>query len=315
MDNADNFLTQPSVTAVVCTRNRGERIVKTIESLLANRHPNYEVLVVDQSTNSETEAAVNHLFSDPRLRYIRSATRGTGLSRGLGLTNARGSVVAYTDDDCTVPEDWLEKMEAVFALDAKIAVAFCNVVPAPHDETAGFVPAYIRQEDMIVRTVWDKCRARGIGAGMAVRRQPVLSYGSFDPLLGPGTEFSDCEDGDIAVRALLNGWWVFETAQTHVIHDGFRTWQEGKELNKRNWTGIGAAYAKPIRCGRWQAGVIVAYEALVVALLKPFSRVFLLKKPQGVRSFYYFCRGFWHGFQQSVDCEYMVYRNSEIEGK
>lgn len=305
---------QPSITAVVCTRNRGDRIVDTLQSILANTHPNFEVLVIDQSTNAETETAVTQHFSDPRLRYIHSTTRGTGMSRGLGLTNARGAIVAYTDDDCMVPENWLEKMEAVFAANDRIAVAFCNVVAAPHDETVGFVPAYVRQEDMIVRTVWDKCQARGIGAGMAVRREPVLGYGNFDPLLGPGTDFSDCEDGDIAVRALLNGWWIFETAQTHVVHDGFRTWDEGKELNRRNWTGIGAAYAKPIRCGHWRAGVIVAYEAFVIALWKPFSRIFSFKKPQGVRSFYYFCRGFLQSFQQPLDCEYIVYRSTETKG-
>lgn len=303
----------PIVSAVVCTRNRGSRIVGTLESLLANTHPNFEVVVVDQSTNGETETAVAPFRTDPRLRYIASDTVGTGYARDIGLAAARGGIVAYTDDDCIVPTDWLAQMQAIFESHPRVAVVFCNVEAAPYDETVGFTPTYERTGDKLVRNMWDKCRARGIGAGMAVRRSPIMQLGGFDHLLGPGTAFSDCEDGDIAMRTLLADWWLYETSQTAVIHDGFRTWEEGKAMTRRNWTGIGAAYAKPIKAGRWSAGIVVAYEVFGMALLKPLSRLLRLQRPQGIRSFGFFWRGFVSGMRHPVDDVHLLFGESARE--
>lgn len=297
-----------AVSAIVCTRNRGGRIVATLKSLLANTHPSFEVIVIDQSTDDATANAIAPYIEDTRLRYLPTNTRGAGHARDLGLRAARGEVVAYTDDDCTVPTDWLEKMQNIFEVYPHVAVAFCNVLPAPHDPTLGFVPAYERSEDKIVRTMWDKCRARGIGAGMAVRRVAALQIGGFDHCLGPGSPFPACEEGDLAMRALLSSWWLFESSQIDVLHDGFRTWKEGKAMNRRNWIGIGAAYVKPFKCGQWSAGIVVAYESFIMALIKPLSQVFRLRKPQGIRSFYHFWVGIVHGLRQPVDRETILYR-------
>jgi hypothetical protein len=143
---------------------------------------------------------------------------------------------------------------------------------------------------------------------MAVQRESVLSYGGFDTFLGPGSIFRDCEDGDISMRALIKGWWVYETSQLAVIHDGFRTWQEGKELGRRNWTGIGAAYSKPIKCGHWEAAIIVVYEGVILTLWKPISKILQLQKPQGVRNFYYFWKGFIQGLRKPVNREYILFQ-------
>ena len=296
-----------TISAVVCTRNRGDRIKATIESILANEHSNFELLIVDQSTNDLTETAVKPFLSDCRLRYMRSDTIGLGLARQIGITQVNSEIVAYTDDDCIVPTNWLSVIQKVFEANPRVAVTFCNVFPTPHNSNVGFIPTYERHNDKLVRNMWDKCSARGMGAGLAVRRETILKLGGFDVHLGPGTLFSACEDGDIAVRALLKGWWVYETAQVAVLHDGFRTWQEGKELNRRNWIGVGAAYAKPIKCHHWNAMLIVAYEAFVIAFLKPLSRLFLFKKPQSIRSFYYFWKGFMLGLKTPVNYEYILY--------
>lgn len=296
------------ISAVICTRNRGDRLAPTLESLLANTHPNFEVLVVDQSTNDLTEQATKPFLSDPRLRYLRSDTVGTGNSRQIGLVNARGNIVAYTDDDCMVEPTWLQEFGDIFHIDPKIAVAYCNVMPAPHDAAAGFIPGYHRHVDKLAKSVHEKRFVRGIGAGMAVRREAALSYGGFDTFLGPGSMFRDCEDGDIAMRALIKGWWVYESASISVIHDGFRTWQEGKELSRRNMTGIGAAYSKPIKCGHWEAAVIVIYEGIFMTLWKPISKILQLQKPQGVSNFYYFWRGFFKGLRRPVNRDHVLFQ-------
>jgi Glycosyltransferases involved in cell wall biogenesis len=42
------------MTAVVCTRNRGATVTDAVRSILANDHPDFELIVIDQSTDDVT---------------------------------------------------------------------------------------------------------------------------------------------------------------------------------------------------------------------------------------------------------------------
>jgi glycosyltransferase involved in cell wall biosynthesis len=299
-------------SVVVCTRNRGAQVAQTVASILQNRGAAFELIVIDQSTDDETATAVGPFCADRRLRYIRSATVGAGRSRNIGLRAAQGEVVLYTDDDCRAPANWVKSMAAIFDKDASIGMAFCNVQPAAHDEQAGFIPTYVINKDFVARTIADKRYARGIGAGMAVRRTTALSIGAFDEALGPGAMFPANEEGDLAARMLLNGWRVYETNSVSVIHDGFRTWEQGKALAKRNWIGVGAAYAKPIKSGQWRFLPVVLYEGFVPTFWRAFAQLFKLKKPQGVRGFLFFWYGFILGLKTPIDSRRLVFTPKRV---
>lgn len=67
-----------------------------------------------------------------------------------------------TDDDCIIPTNWLETVEAIYTSHPKVAVASCNINPAPHDSSAGFIPAYQRSGSTLVRSSIEKCKALGL---------------------------------------------------------------------------------------------------------------------------------------------------------
>ena len=296
------------ITALVCTRNRGAQIAATVKSILASDYPNFELIVVDQSDGDDTQRALAPFQADPRLRCLRPGTLGAGRARNLGIREACGALVALTDDDCEVPAHWLETMAAAFAAHPTAAVAFCNVEAAPHDGTLGFIPAYNRSGSVLLSGIGDKCAARGIGAGIAVRREAALALGGFDERMGPGAEFPACEEGDLAVRALLRGYTVYETDAVAVRHAGFRTWEEGKLLARRDWAGIGAAYAKPLKCGHWRFAVVPAYEFFRFALWPPVSDVLHGRRPRGLGRIAAFWQGFAQGWRTPVDPETLLFR-------
>lgn len=297
----------PLVSAVICTRGRGSRIVTTIDSILASDHPSFELIVVDQSDDDTTQQAVSSYLTDRRVRYVHRREAGLGRARNAGLAEARSDIVLFTDDDVTVPRHWLATMQRGIEQHPEVAVAFCNVDAAPHDREAGFVPAYHRTGTIEISSTWQKCRARGIGAGLGVRRTTVLAVGGFDPMLGAGAEFPSCEDGDIALRSLLAGHRVLETDAVAVVHDGFRSWAEGRDLTRRDWYGIGAAYSKPIRVGRLSALPVVLWEGVVVAALLPVAGMIAGKWPPGVRRAVYFWKGFVEGFRRRVDPDTLLF--------
>lgn len=291
----------PSVSALVCTRNRGQSVSDTVSSILANTHPNFELVVVDQSTNDETGAALEQYLSDRRLKYVRSPTTGKGEALSAGLGECSGAVVALTDDDCVVPPHWLEIFDSTLAKYPMVAVAFCNVAAADHDPLLGFVPGFERIGDRMLTTPHDVRRVRGLGAGMAIRRRMVESMGGIDPMLGPGSRFPDCDDRDIAMRALLAGYHVYETDAISVKHYGFRTWKTGRELTRRNFLGIGAAYSKFLKCGRAELMYIPAYEFVRFALWPPIWDLLRLRKPQGMVRITAFIEGFADGVRTPLD--------------
>ena len=295
------------ITAVIATRNRGDSAVGAVASILANDHPNFHLLVVDQSDNPDTRLALATFQQDPRFTLVSSDTVGLGRAHNLALTLADSPYIAITDDDCRVPVDWLRQIEQIFQQHPRVAAVYCNVLPGPHDESKGFIPSYERQVDALVQTIWGKIRARGIGAGMAVRRQAVLSLGGFDENMGPGALFPSAGDRDLAIRVLLKGWWVYETAATAVIHFGYRTWAEGRDLTRRDWLAMGAMCAKPIKCGHWQTIILALYESIGNGILQPLHLLTYGRRPQGFRRFFYFWKGFLAGWRTPIAAEHMVF--------
>ena len=301
----------PRITALVCTHNRGGSLTNTLKSILANTHPNFEVIVVDQSVNRDTSDAVIPFLTDARLRYIPQSGQGLGRARNLGIAEASGEIVVMTDDDCTVPPNWLDIMEGIFTDHPQVAVAFCNVSAGPHDPLTGFIPAYQRSGVKLVRTSLGKCAARGIGAGVAVRRASMLAMGGFDEMLGAGAHFPSCDDGDIAVRALLLGYSVFETDLVSVEHAGFRTWEEGRELARRDWVGIGAAYSKPLKSGYLRFTVVPLYELCRFALWPPIWDILRLRRPRGLGRIGAFFQGFVRGWRTPIDPQTLLFLPSD----
>jgi glycosyltransferase involved in cell wall biosynthesis len=273
----------------------------TVSSILANTHPNFDLVVVDQSTNDETAEALTPYLSNRRLKYIRSPTVGKGVAMSVGLSESTGPVVALTDDDCVVPPDWLQKFDSIFAQYPKVAVAFCVVEAAEHDSNLGFVPGYVRNSERMSTTAHDARLVVGLGAGMAIRRGMVERLGGVDPMLGPGSIFPSCDDRDLAIRALLAGHHVYDTASTRVKHFGFRTWQEGRELTRRDFLAIGAVYSKFLKSGRVELMYIPAYEFIRFALWPPIWDLLRLRQPRGILRITAFIKGFIGGIRTPLD--------------
>ena len=93
---------------IIPTHNRAEACVKAIESALVQTLPPLEVIVCDDRSIDDTEAAILAMAtSDERVRYFRrtSGPRGPGATRNRALQEARGEFVAFLDDD----DEWFEE--------------------------------------------------------------------------------------------------------------------------------------------------------------------------------------------------------------
>ncbi len=297
-----------SVTIAICTRNRGDDAAVAVRSALRNQ-PGCarRVLVVDQSDDEVTARALTEFQQDPRFDYVRTATVGLSRARNLALLSCESEWVLFTDDDCEVPENWVEEFVAALELDPAVAIGFCVVRPGPYDPSAGFIPTFLCQGTRVLRRIEDLTPERGIGAGLAVRRAPLLDLGGFDEQLGAGGAFPAGEDCDVAVRALLAGHAVCETDRTFVVHHGFRTWTEGRALTQRNWLGMGAAYMKPLRARHWRFAGVWLREFAVNAAWPPLRDLMHGRKPQGLGRIGYFALGAARALGTPFDAAHVLF--------
>src|ERR1700688_727241 len=100
------------LSVVICTWNRAESLQKTLESIENCRVPNgtgWEVLIVDNnSTDTTSVVCQSFLHRNPeRYRYLLEKRQGKSFALNTGIENARGEVIAFTDDDVLVDADWL----------------------------------------------------------------------------------------------------------------------------------------------------------------------------------------------------------------
>jgi glycosyltransferase involved in cell wall biosynthesis len=296
----------PEVSVVIPTRDR-VGVVATLESIFANAHPSFEVLLVDQSADSDTERAVSSFLSNPRFRYIPSATRGAASARNVGLSQARAGIVAFTDDDCLVPADWLVTITSLFAEHPDAVLLLCDVAPAAHDVSAGVIPQSRYNGTRHVRRVSEYIGHVTMSAGMAVRLRPILDIGGFDETFGPGALFMCAEDFDLVLRVLVNRWTIYETDRVSIVHLGYRSLDEFRELSRRDWFAVGAVHAKHLKCSHWSTLIVLAYNLLVKGICQPLVSLARLRKPHGLRRPFYFWRGFLAGYRTPVDREWTLY--------
>lgn len=100
----------PLVSVVIPTYKRGGRFLeRALYSALNQTYTNYEIIVVDDndpetSYRRETEMAIAKFSNYPRIRYIRHGKNmGGAVARNTGIREAKGSWVAFLDDD----DEWL----------------------------------------------------------------------------------------------------------------------------------------------------------------------------------------------------------------
>jgi glycosyltransferase involved in cell wall biosynthesis len=87
------------VSVVIPSFNRPQLTLRAVESVLAQTWPNFEVVVVDDGSQSDQVFSVE-LVDDPRVRLIRHRTnQGVSAARNTGVNESRYPLVAFLDSD------------------------------------------------------------------------------------------------------------------------------------------------------------------------------------------------------------------------
>lgn len=114
-----------TVSVILPTFNRAHCLPMAIDSVLAQTHPHWELLIIDDGSTDDTPAVMQR-YKDTRIRYLRlPENQGQSAARNHGLEQAKGEWIAYLDSDNRMEPDFLRLMLHAAAQSPQHALAYC----------------------------------------------------------------------------------------------------------------------------------------------------------------------------------------------
>lgn len=94
---------------ILPTYNRAQLIRETLETLLNQHYPYYEIIVVDDGSTDSTKEVVEREFIDEKkLRYYYKQNEERGAARNFGMAKASGNYAIFFDSDDWMKPDYLQ---------------------------------------------------------------------------------------------------------------------------------------------------------------------------------------------------------------
>ncbi len=176
-------MTFPLVSIILPTFNRGHLLSRSIVSVLKQTYKDWELIIVDDGSTDGTENLVKS-FEDGRINYIRTpGPQGVAAARNLGLSRAKGDLIAFQDSD----DEWFhEKLQLqvkrLNELPQEVAMVYSSMVRVKMDgeELINLTPKFEHDEPNTFERAL-KLEVFGIGIQSSLLKKEAFSKaGSFD---------------------------------------------------------------------------------------------------------------------------------------
>lgn len=166
------------VSVIVASYQGARTLPACLESVERLNYPAFEILLVDDgSTDCTPEIAARY----PSVRYVRlDSNQGLSAARNAGIQAANGEIIAFTDADCRVDEDWLHHLVGDLLNSSFVGIGGHNLLPPDDSAIAAAVmaspggPAHVLLTDRLAEHI--------PGCNMAFYKWALEDIGGFDPL-------------------------------------------------------------------------------------------------------------------------------------
>ena len=212
---------QVDISVIICTYNRAEMLNRAIKSVIDQENSEkftYEIIIIDDGSTDETKSVVTEISAKTKvpLRYFFNKGSGIAEARNLGIVEASGKWIAFTDDDQWVEKDWLHNLFTIVSRNSAYCVGgtirldlkreqLCNLGPVCRGLLGEFIPY---KEATI-------CRGKNIpsNGNLLIDRKIFDSVGAYNPALLAGGE-----DHDFIIRARSAGYDIWTAPGAIVYH-------------------------------------------------------------------------------------------------
>lgn len=261
-----------NISVVIPTYNRFEKLRRCLESL-ANQdfRGEYEVIVVEDDASQSSRSVVNDvgkLSKKAPFRYFSQDHKGPAGARNLGVKEAKAGIIAFTDDDCVVPKNWLSSLTLGFG-QYKSAGGVGGYMEAPAETVKTNI--FSRYESYVTHKVYGAGPVEILGGfevptggtnNLAFKKSVIEEVGGFDETFPVAAG----EDADLKLRVVKAGYKILYVP-IKVEHYHVLGW---KAFIRQSWLrGVGSYYFhKKHGGGLGTAGLLFATAVLPTVFIK-----------------------------------------------
>lgn len=195
------------ISVIVPAYNAAGTLGECLAALLEQSIPwsDYEVIVVDDGSTDNTQEVITGYG----VLLLAQPNQGPGAARNLGVSQARGEIVLFTDADCVPVREWVEEMIKPFAEPGVVAVK-----GAYRTRQKTLLARFIQAEFAERYALLERERYVDFvdSHSAAYRKADFLAAGGFDP------DFRLSEDVDLSYRLSRQGYKMAFNPKAIVYH-------------------------------------------------------------------------------------------------
>ncbi len=209
----------PLISVVVAVKNGERTLARCLESLARQTYSNVEIIVVNDGSTDATGDIAVEFAAHGNVFLITTEGVGPSQARNLGIKQAQGAYIAFTDGDCICKPDWLSTLAGCIVSAPRVA-GVGGDQQSPDDDTQygkfinnfmktiGFIADYVKGPDVLA------CIATNHNptCNVLYRKAIFDEVGMFLPGLWPG------EDVELDHRITAAGYRLLYTPQAVVLH-------------------------------------------------------------------------------------------------
>lgn len=233
----------PLTSLIICSRNRPQLLIETVESVLQGEEVPTELVIVDQSDVSNPKLEKLTTDRPCQIRYVRPGSVGLSRARNSGIAAAQYDILAFTDDDVELTSSWFRELVRALLSAGPRAAVTGRVLVGLTGPPGGFAPSTKSDLNPVVyegRIGEDVLYPNNA----ALFRSAFKDVGDFDIRLGAGGTFCSAEDNDFGFRLLEAGYRIVYAPEAVLYH---RAWRDEGDYSPLRWSygyGQGAYFAK-----------------------------------------------------------------------
>lgn len=233
---------QPTISVCIATRNRPRPLHTCIESIVGGVYDRYEILIADQSMDTQTKTMVRS-FRNKRIRYSRYLKTGKSIALNALCKKATGDIYVFTDDDCIASTTWLSSLVHAYQSNPDVDGVFGRVEPyLPKKHARQSCPSVFQKKTRAITTDKHSIHYKSVGMGnnMSFQKRVVQQAGAFLPWLGPGAAygFTGGDESEYIYRVLRLGKKLLYEPSVLIYHDRWMTPEEEERLQTTYSRGL-----------------------------------------------------------------------------
>lgn len=230
------------ISIFIPTADRPAKLKNCLISITKNTYKDWEAFVIDQSNHNDSKKIIQKI-DNQKIHYFKIKEKNKSKAVNRYLSKAKGEIIAFTDDDCIVTQNWLDQIIESFKEDNKIAGIFGNIYPYKNKKKYFCPSTFIKnKKKFIANSNLIHYKKIGLGNNMAFKTEVFKKIGGFREWLGPGSLSHSAFEGEFIYRVLKNKYLLFFNPKVEVFHDRWLDFKQENYLQCKYSCGIMAFY-------------------------------------------------------------------------